>query len=250
MKLYKYIHYLSLDVCFGALCYQSFFFRLRFNSPIPINYQILLFCCVWMIYLIDRLIDVQLASINDDRHRFILENKKRVVVICVVLFLIGAICLSQSSIIFISNGILVVALMVFYWLAWIKKWFNKWISKDFSTAFIYVIGVVFPFFNSNKNLFFFFVLLFFLLVLHHLKLFLHINGKKWNTFLKILEALISLGSIFVSIFYPNLILYCFPLWITLGVQLIIHYFYPSERMRVFAEMAYWSPLIINIYELL
>jgi len=35
----------------------------------------------------------------------------------------------------------------------------------------------------------------------------------------------------------------------LGVQLIIHYFYPSVHQRAIAEMAYWSPIILFVYEL-
>ncbi len=249
MKFYKYIHFLSLDVCMGALCYQSLFYFFQNGSIIPFRFQILLFCAIWMIYLIDRLIDVRIALIRDERHQFIFNHQFWVVLICIVLSTIGLYYVFQINQEQLAEGFSILLMMGVYWWAWIKKWFTVWLSKDLLTALIYVLGVLFPFSNANHPAFFALGILLFLTVFHHLKLFLHVNGKKCETFLRLLEVLFLVGNLLFYVFYPTLIHFCIPLWITLGVQVIIHYFYPSERLRIWAELAYWSPLFVYIYEL-
>lgn len=249
MKCYKYIHYLSLDVCVGALAYQAYFYYLKTNHFVSISLQVLLFCCIWMVYLVDRMIDARLDQIDDARHHFIVQHTNKIYLLFIILGLGIGYIISTFDSQLILQGVLLFFLLLGYWLVWIKKWFRKWLSKEILTSLIYSLGILFPFsMNINGN----YVLnsiLFFFIVLHHLKLFLHLVGKKCPTFLLSLELLIAAGLFFQCVRDPQQIFGLIPLIITLGVQVMIHYIYPSVRMRAIAEAAYWSPFIVILYEL-
>ena len=177
MSFYRYIHFLSLDVCVGALAYQAYFYKLQTGMLVPINLQILLFCSIWVVYLLDRMIDVRIDLIRDERHQFIQQHQTKLLGLIGVLVLVSANSLIRLPIEWILKGTFIGLFLLFYWIAWAKKWFNRWLSKAFLTAFIYVLGIVFPFVNVHEVAIDCLFFLFFLIVLHHLKLFLHITGR-------------------------------------------------------------------------
>ncbi|MEY4384355.1 MAG: hypothetical protein RI995_1897 [Bacteroidota bacterium] len=249
MSFYRYIHFLSLDVCVGALAYQAYFYKLQTGMLVPINLQILLFCSIWVVYLLDRMIDVRIDLIRDERHQFIQQHQTKLLGLIGVLVLVIANSLIRLPIEWILKGTFIGLFLLFYWIAWAKKWFNRWVSKEFLTAFIYVLGIVFPFVNVHEVAIDCLLFLFFLIVLHHLKLFLHITGKKCSTFLLFVEVVMLGIFLYLYNYHNSIFLISYPLGITLGVQLIIHYFYPSVHQRAIAEMAYWSPIILFVYEL-
>lgn len=249
MRILRLVHYLSLDVCLGALAYQSFFYHFRFRHQIPFSYQFILFCCVWFVYLLDRIIDLRLDLIKDNRHQFIFKHRKSLFYLFVVLGVFVIYLLPKMPLIFLFQGCILFFLVILYWFFWSQKWFNRWFTKEMVTAIIYTFGIVFPVDLNQTLAFYSLVLLFFLLVFYHIKLFLHFSGKKCFTFLWMVELLIILIILFTYILGLINLINLIPILITLGVQLIIHYFYPTIRIRLIAEMAYWSPILLMIYEL-
>lgn len=249
MKLGKYIHLLSLDVCIGAIAYQYYFYQIRSHSAIPFPLQVLLFCSIWFAYLMDRLIDVRLGNINDRRHLFIVQHKRQVYILFFMLGVFIFLEMMKISNIHILQGLLLVFGIGLYWIGWIKKWFGNFLPKEFITALLYTLGILYPWESFYNFHFLLLAFIFFLIVLHYLKLFLQIAGKFIGKDLVLIELTLILSLICYLIFFGNRFLELMPLAITLGVQLIIRYFYPYGRTRTIAEMAYWSPILLMIYEL-
>ena len=249
MRFFKLFHYLSLDVALGALAYQALFWWIRWQVFPPHVNQYLLFSSIWMVYLLDRLIDSTLWRIKDQRHQFIQSNSIFVGLLMLVLVVGNLLCLFLVDKTLLFEGFGLLLAMGLYWLGWVKNWYKSFLSKETFTAVLYVTGIVLPISWPLEGPFFLFGTLFFLIVFHHLKLFLHLAGKPSNLYLNLSEMLMGL-MLCALVFYeqvPFIVLISF--LITLGVQLFIRYFYPKIRSRPLAEAAYWSPLIFILYEL-
>jgi len=249
MKVFKYIHLFSLDVCIGAIAYQYYFYQLRANLTIAFPFQVLLFCSIWFAYLMDRIIDVNLVIIKDNRHQYIVKYANQVYILFFILAISVIFAMTKIDLIFSIQGLLLVLGVGVYWIFWINKWFGRYLSKELFTAILYTLGILFPWDSPFDFHFILIAFLFFLIVLHHLKLFLHIAGKSMVKQLVFVEIVICMTLACYVVFYYDKLLVLSPIIFTLGVQLIIRYFYPSGRMRALAEIAYWSPLVLIIYEL-
>lgn len=249
MRFLKLLHQVSLDVAIGAMAYQAMFWWFRWHTFPPLVIQILLFCSVWVVYLLDRLIDSALWTIRDERHQYIKNQVSYIKILLVLLVLTNVICLFFVEKALLLQGGLLVFLMGLYWLGWVRKWYKKLLSKETFTAFLYVMGILLPFHAPFNPVFILLALLFFCVVFHHLKLFLHLAGKPSTKYLIALEAISLLILLYASVVLEVSYLVLISFAITLGVQMFIHYFYPSIRSRQLAEAAYWSPVICMLYEL-
>lgn len=198
----------------------------------------------------DRLIDVHLDSINDRRHQFILKNKRNVYILFLIVGIIILLEMMKISTRSIMQGLLLVFGVGVYWFFWIQQWFGKYLSKEFFTAILYTLGILYPWDSLYTFQSILLVFVFFLIVLHHLKVFLHIAGKSVGTDLVLIEVFLVISLVICFVLWGNQLVELIPLCITLGVQLIIRYFYPYGRMKAIAEIAYWSPILLIIYELL
>jgi len=252
MRWYKILHHWSVDVGIGAVLFQIYFHKILKGQLPEKELSIALFLGLWLIYLLDRKIDVSIFPITDQRH---LNQQKSPWTFWILIF---GITVSLAFLFFhlpekvIYQGIILSIGIAVYWLATIFKWFNKYLKKEFFTALFYSLGVFIPIQLEFNSLFLLLLGLMFLLVFHHLKLFLSFaqkENKVQNKLIISLEFLI-VGILISLIIYSNFSFWqVLPLSITLGVQLIIHYFYPNLKMRSLAEIAYWSPIIYLIYDI-
>lgn len=252
MRWYKILHHWSVDVGIGAVLFQIYFHKILKGQLPEKELSIALFLGLWLIYLLDRKIDVSIFPITDQRH---LNQQKSQWTFWMLVVGIG---ISLAFVLFllpqevICQGIILSIGIAFYWLATIFKWFNKYLKKEFFTALFYALGIFIPFQMGFNNLLLILLVLLFLLVFHHLKLFLSFaqpENKVQNKLIISLEFLI-VGLLISLIIYSNFSFWqVLPLSITLGVQLIIHYFYPNLKMRGLAEIAYWSPIIYLLYDI-
>lgn len=77
MKIYRYLHYLSLDIVLGALASSCFAARL-FSSDPGWVWWITLALTVWLLYTGDHLLDAwkHRKRMERDLHRFVMKNLK------------------------------------------------------------------------------------------------------------------------------------------------------------------------------
>lgn len=249
MRFLKLVHYLSIDVALGALAYQALFFWIRWQIFPPFVYQFLLFSSIWMVYLLDRLIDSTFWDIRDNRHDFIQRHAKYVWIVMASLLVGNMLCLFLIEKTLIIEGFLLLFALGFYWLGWVKKWYKSFLSKETFTAILYVFGVLLPISRPFNFQFILTGLLFFFIVFHHLKLFLQLAGKSSAMYLNISEGMIFMLILSLIFFVPISFWVLISFLFTLGVQLFIRYFYPVIRSRPFAEAAYWSPILFILHEL-
>lgn len=80
MKLYRYLHFLSLDIVLGALATSFFAARLFASDPGWIWY-ITLALTVWLLYMGDHMLDAwkHRKKIERDLHYFMMKNRKTIV---------------------------------------------------------------------------------------------------------------------------------------------------------------------------
>jgi len=77
MKVYRYLHYLSIDIVLGALASSCFASRLLASDPGWV-WWITLALTVWLLYTADHMLDAwkQRKRIQRDLHYFMMKNRK------------------------------------------------------------------------------------------------------------------------------------------------------------------------------
>ena len=80
MKLYRYLHFLSIDIVLGALASSCFAARLFGSNPGTI-WWITLALTVWLLYTADHMLDAwkHRKNIERDLHYFMMKNRKTLV---------------------------------------------------------------------------------------------------------------------------------------------------------------------------
>ena len=80
MKLYRYLHFLSIDIVLGALASSCFAARLFGSNPGTI-WWITLALTVWLLYIADHMLDAwkHRKNIERDLHYFMMKNRKTLV---------------------------------------------------------------------------------------------------------------------------------------------------------------------------
>lgn len=176
IKLYRLFNILSLDVASGAVI-GSLFFAKNFEVAPSIPSLISLGLTVWIIYTVDRLLDIQdvEGEAASDRHRFHQRNQKKLVRWVVVIMMIdfGLIFFMPTTI--LKQGA-VLSLVVVVYLLFRKR---LYISKELLVAILYTAGVLLPVWPSNRinSDDFLFILLFFLNALLNLIVFSWVEKK-------------------------------------------------------------------------
>jgi hypothetical protein len=91
MKIYRYLHYLSLDIVIGALATSCFAARLFGTDPGWI-WWITLALTVWLLYTGDRMLDAlkNKKKVEREMHYFLLKNRKMVIYSLGVVVLVDA----------------------------------------------------------------------------------------------------------------------------------------------------------------
>ncbi|WP_304235518.1 hypothetical protein [Jiulongibacter sediminis] len=142
----KFLHLLSLDVVLGAMLTSVMFWRLPDGSgPIEMSAVILLGISTWVIYILDRLLDLRIYPKNlSERHRFHADHQYNLSILLVVLSVIGLVfCFLIPLKVLIFGACISLTLVVYFYV--LNKVFkgNKLIwMKEPVTAVTYTLAVV------------------------------------------------------------------------------------------------------------
>jgi len=258
MRFFKTLHFLSVDVVLGACLFQCLLTTIFLPGQLPpLLVMLALAFSVWIIYLIDRLIDNQKPILNSSIHDFHLRHAFKIK--CLI---IGNLLILLSIIIYlpkylIINGILIGFFIIAYWALMIYGFFDRIkFIKEISTAIIYSTGIfLYVYLNEWEVTFVILILmtfLFFLLVLQNLVLFtlLSNSGLKGEWILKAIEVFficLWLGILFFTNLSVFLLL---PFLITFVIHLWIHYISKSKQWAWLGEIAFFSPLFYYLYAII
>jgi len=248
MRYFKIVHFLSLDVVFGAVAMNDVLYQYFLGSLPPWQFDLTLAISVYLIYGIDRQIDNYTSEIRDELHAY--HEKHQVVLRRIIIFLgiyLGMLLMWVEFPI-IKFGIGLGIAILLYWLGWVKHVFERfWGFKELLTAGIYSLGVALPtmVFAPYSNILVASVLEIFLLALMNLSLYTLIeeggSTRVWMTCcIFTLLVMIALGVIGLSLSLLSLFLF---IW---GIHVGIYYFRASKPERYVGDLAFLSPLIYLI----
>ena len=248
MRYFKIVHFLSLDVVFGAVAMNDVLYQYFLGSLPPWQFDLILAISVYLIYGIDRQIDNYTSETRDELHAY--HEKHQVVLrrIIIVLGIYLGMLLMWVEFPMIKFGIGLGIAILLYWLGWVKHVFERfWGFKELLTAGIYSLGVALPtmVIAPYSNILVAFVLEIFLLALMNLSLYTLIeeggSTRVWMTCcILTLLVMIALGVIGVSLSLLSLFLF---IW---GIHVGIYYFRASKPERYLGDLAFLSPLIYLI----
>lgn len=248
MRFFKVLHFLSLDVVFGAILYACFFQIILVHSWPSYSECIVLGCAVWFMYLLDRWIDNR-RVVRDDLHRFHLRYKRWMQVLMLVLLACIVYLLPKIPFVEIKFGFALGVGMLVYWiLIQIPLFFP---CKEVFTATLYTSGVSLIAFSHTGFIFSFVTLWIglFLLVLLNLGLFSWLeynsNSRRPVNILFIVSGAYLLG----YSFYSQDWFICAIFLGTWGIHGWIYYFRARLANRWLGEIAFFSPLIYLLYDL-
>lgn len=242
MRIFKVIHFLSLDVVLGALSLHMMFFHAMQHEWPRWEYTVLLGISVFLIYGMDRQIDNRLAIASDDLHRFHALYQKPILGLMFILGIMNAILLARVELNLLVLGMSLLTILFGYWFAWVIGVFEKyWGTKELFTSLIYSLGILLPtslYVIIPVQL----VLTLFLLVLLNLCLFTWIStgGKRYYITSLIYLSIASLMLLGIMGFSPLVVGIMLMIW---GIHVGIYYFRAQMYMRLWAEWAFASPLI-------
>ena len=248
MRYFKIVHFLSLDVVFGAVAMNDVLYQYFLGSLPPWQFDLILAISVYLIYGIDRQIDNYTSETRDELHAY--HEKHQVVLrrIIIVLGIYLGMLLMWVEFPMIKFGIGLGIAILLYWLGWVKHVFERfWGFKELLTAGIYSLGVALPtmVLAPYSNILVASVLEIFLLALMNLSLYTLIeeggSTRVWMTCcILTLLVMIALGVIGVSLSLLSLFLF---IW---GIHVGIYYFRASKPERYVGDLAFLSPLIYLI----
>ncbi|WP_367914849.1 hypothetical protein [Leadbetterella sp. DM7] len=147
MNIFRLIYLSSLHVALATGACAAAFFELTGGTEkhgrgsIPAHWvslaQIVLVC--WLIYILDRILDVVRGNTSTERHRFHFENQYNLQLLAIALAAINIFLLFFQSREVIVYGVITGALVLLY-LVWIVPRYPK--AKDYSMPLIYLAAVV------------------------------------------------------------------------------------------------------------
>lgn len=151
LPVWLYPNLLALDAPIVAVVWQVFLAR-AFNVPLPLAAQTGLFSAVWLVYLVDRLLDARrLAADAADRHRFAARHARRLTALAVLVFAVGATSASLLPVQYLLVGLAVVVAVATYLGAvhfmppgWVKHG-----AKELLVGVVFALGVGVPLYVSS-----------------------------------------------------------------------------------------------------
>lgn len=241
----RFIKFSSLEVVIGAVLYQHFLSITYLHSLPSLQEGVILALVVWFIYLLDRQVDNLFQSSKDQRHQFHQEHKR------VVRFLMGGILVAILCLLpFISKtvwmaGAMLAISVVLYGYFIHKGWLHQ--EKELFTAALYALGVgLVSWVREPRALLS--VLALAALAYQNLCYFSILEGKTafYTSRLRKAEWVILglLSGIYASARDLFLVL---PFLVTFGITFILSRMSLSEDRRIWADLAFWSPLIYLLH---
>lgn len=138
MKYLKYISWLSIDVAFGAMVMLQFIAN-TMNLNIGWAPTVCLGIAVWIIYLVDHILDIRGAyRVISNRRKFHRSIIKPLQVWVVMLAAAGTICVFQLNRSVIMGGVSLMVLGLFYFLL-VRK---GYLVKEPIVAMVYTSGIL------------------------------------------------------------------------------------------------------------
>ncbi|MFN4082501.1 MAG: hypothetical protein ACK4K9_02615 [Bacteroidia bacterium] len=263
-KLFKPIlslHYLSVDVAFGAFV-NSYFINKIFDIQYNLELSFCLFCSVLIIYWFDHYLDTLNKGFNviDERHEFVLKHKTKLAFASVLLSIFVCVIIYSVGVIKLIKVILISTISLFSYFLLANK---RIISKEFMVSSIYALGITGLALLQNINQF---VLLFYIMIfLVTVQNMLMINIKEWSidkqnnssnlrwvfseifimrvSFFLFFSTLLLFGILFIYKPENTMILYGFCLVLNGLVQQVLTHT-QIKYYRVIGEAAYCIPVIL------
>lgn len=245
MRFFKILHFLSLDVVFGAVSMHLMVFHVVLGRWSPWEFSALLAAAVFLVYGMDRQIDNLTNAPKDVLHAFHAKFRTPLFLgMGLVLLFSGFVLLTMERLL-IGLGLCLLLAVLFYWIAWVKNIFDSiWGLKEVGTSLIYSLGILIPTITSDGFSIPLAIieLTLFGVALINLWLFTSIEMAGMRQRVLGLLCLLPCWFFCASLLgLPSSILVIMGLiW---GIHAGIYYFRPWISMRLWAEWAFASPLI-------
>ncbi len=241
----RFIKFSSLEVVIGAVLYQIFLSAFYLHTFPSLQEGVILALVVWFFYLLDRQVDNLFLPSQDQRHQFHVEHQ-RVLRALMGVILVAILCLLP----FISSAVLRAGVMlafavVLYGYFTHKGWLQH--EKELCTAVLYAAGVGLVVWVREPRALLG-VLALAALAYQNLCYFSLLEGQSafYTSRLRKSEWVIMglLSGMYASGQDLFLVL---PFLVTFGITFILSRMSLSEDRRIWADLAFWSPLIYLLH---
>jgi len=266
----KTLHYLSLDVVLGAVASSWMFWKIPDgNGVVNLPSILILGICIWIIYILDRLLDNLKSEPEDTRHQFHFQHQYYLQVGIIILFFIAAILafFLPRNVVYFGIALSVLILIYFYILQKKSKSANYQYFKEVFTSVIYSICVVGSAFSTKQNLDWHAYLagfIFFLLVHQSILIFSFYESQAYPATKNLAKKLDKTNCTFlilgvfalsiISIFLTNNI-FLQKVFLTetlMAFCSVLIYFFEAklaknENYRWLGEMVFWLPILLIFF---
>jgi hypothetical protein len=246
MRFFRFFHFSSLDVVFGAVAMQAMLWQVLVGGFQAWTEHIVLGVSVWIFYLADRQVDNLLAKPTDAIHFF--HQRFHLLIRRFILFLL---LILGSLLSYISEelrylGIYLSVCMGLYGLT-TRYWDRVWLPKELFTSILYACGLFLPSLAVGEFSWLLFIDVFSLAFMN-LSLFTWLEGKADFRFVFYWLQWILVGLLgYIAWQFSWQLALC--LAIIQGIHVGIYYFSPNLQYRWVGELAFLSPLVYFVYEL-
>jgi hypothetical protein len=241
----RFIKFSSLEVVIGAVLYQFFLSASYLHAFPSLPEGVILALVVGFFYLLDRQVDNLYLPSLDQRHQFHLEHK-RVLRFFMGLILVGILSLLPfvSSDVFMAGALLAISVLIYGYFTH-KGWLQQ--EKELCTAVLYAVGVGLVVWVREPRAFLG-VLALAALAYQNLCYFALLEGQSvfYTSRLRKSEWVIMglLSGMYASGQDLFLVL---PFLVTFGITFLLSRMSLSEDRRIWADLAFWSPLIYLLH---
>jgi hypothetical protein len=241
----RFIKFSSLEVVIGAILYQIFLSAFYLHTFPSLQEGVILALVVWFFYLLDRQVDNLFLPLRDQRHQFHVEYQRVLrALMGVILFAILCLLPFVSSAV-LRAGVMLAFAVVLYGYFTHKGWLQH--EKELCTAVLYAAGVGLVVWVREPRAFLG-VLALAALAYQNLCYFALLEGQSafYKSRLRKSEWVIMglLSGMYASGQDLFLVL---PFLVTFGITFLLSRMSLSEDRRIWADLAFSSPLIYLLH---
>jgi hypothetical protein len=241
----RFIKFSSLEVVIGACLYQFFLSAFYLHAFPSLQEGGILALVVWFIYLLDRQVDNLFLPLRDQRHQFHVEHQ-RVLRALMGVILAAILCLLP----FVNSSVLRVGAMlafavVLYGYFTHKGWLQQ--EKELCTAVLYAVGVGLVVWVREPRAFLG-VLALAALAYQNLCYFALLEGQSGFYTLRLRKSEWVIMGLLSGMYASGQDLFLvLPFLVTFGITFLLSRMSLSEDRRIWADLAFWSPLIYLLH---
>jgi hypothetical protein len=241
----RFIKFSSLEVVMGAVLYQ-FFLSASYLQTFPsLQEGVILALVVWLFYLLDRQVDNLYLPFQDQRHQFHIEYQ-RVLRALMGVILAAILCLLPfvSSAVLLAGTMLAIAVVLYGYFNY-KGWLQQ--EKELCTAVLYAVGVGLVVWVREPRAFLGVLVLsalayqnlcYFALLENESVFFMSRLKKSEWVIIGLLSGMYASGQDLFLVL---------PFLVTFGITFLLSRMSLSEDRRIWADLAFWSPLIYLLH---